>query len=624
MTDLDRAWIQSLRSPPRISPPQSESVRRRSTGTLTHPRTKSPVSSPRRRLVSPTRHKRSSIAKLPIEATAPCRSICCTWKTTQPLPDFGLERGECMAQLRANCYQVDLNNEIPAAELHYSLYKAEIPRIDKLLAAVSANLKRRNSPSASRTSVITSTGCRRVCCSSTVPAKAGFGEELRLQRLLKALKQQYKDVEFYLKFKRGLTAPIRKLSPELLSLVFTFVIPTPDVLMSGLSDAPLKLAQVCNYWRLLVTSESRLWASLSIRLPMDDPQRLRSKVTYYFQHSKQQPLNICVVRCPISPLLMACLMTASQRWRHLTLKLSSSLLVILDEIFERVPLLASLDIQQCDLTRDASQLVSGFAVAPALRRLSFTVQSGHIWPARLNLPWVQLTSLTLTSISITTFTECIANCAQLLYFDAMVSPGLADPDISFLPVPNLPDSPSEGAIRPLRTLLLRGSFCQDILFLVLLSTPPRPLFVFPQLRVLGLDMNGLQPDFYAALARCCRLEMLSIRAWSRAEMPDVIPFLLAVPTLRIMHFRDLHTAMVSPRVFSMPLDVQKPWDDEEEVDVEPVWKTLAELDIERFAVYQDKVLYALLREKQSVEATRLIGLGPHSDLQEELEHLFYK
>ncbi|KAJ7057148.1 hypothetical protein C8F01DRAFT_1153564 [Mycena amicta] len=522
-----------------------------------------------------------------------------------------------MAQLRLNYYEKDLTDDIHRAETLHAAYRKEIPRLDLIYQLQSRRW------SGSRPDG--TTGCRHVRYNATLSLDPGSREEVRLQRLLTMFLWRSKEVEYYLKIKRSLAAPIRRLSPELLCLVFSFVVPSPHPIWVAMGETPnsaIDLAHVCTHWRALVLEDSRLWATLSTG-PTSDSKGLNhiSKAKFYITHSRQQPLAIRMSHWPIDSPLLKVLVGVSERWRFLALNLSSSRLTILDSVVGHVPLLTSLTLHQGDANRDASQLINAFAIAPSLRRLSFAVQRGHIWPARVYLPWAQLTSLTLSPISLTTFTECIANCSQLLYFDASVSTGLADPDISLLPPPRLPDSPKLGARRPLRTLLVRGSFCQDVLLLVLLANPPRPLFVFPHLRCLSLDMNGLQPDLYAALARCCRLEMLAIHAWSRAEMPDVLPFLLAAPTLRIVHFMDHKTAMVAPAVFSSKLELQNPVEDLDADEVEPCWKSLAELDVDKFVSYDVNALYKLLCASQnSIEAARL-QRGAQSDFEEELTHL---
>ncbi|KAF7319360.1 F-box domain-containing protein [Mycena chlorophos] len=589
----------------------------------------------------------------PATAPTPCKNICCG--PTRSLPDFALSRAQSLAQLRANVYEPDLNDEIPRAEAQRAVYEREIPRLRKLVQAVKAEFKARSARRSAKLAATLPTaapGCRKACCDAAFLGTAGGREVLRLGQLIVVLEQRRTEVEYYLSVRRSLAAPIRQLPVEVLILLFSFVVPPPHpvwVPTAETTNGAVRLSHVCACWRGLVFADSTMWTTLSIRnlsghspfyTPTLSLQRRITRAKHYLQRSRHQPLGVSAYHSSVEEPLLKVFMEESERWKFLALRLVGPTLALLDCVAGRVPLLASLTIMQSDSNRDASQLVSGFANAPLLRRVSITVSAAHVWPARIILPWTQLTSLTLSPISIITFTECIKNCAQLLYFEASVSFGLADPDLSLLSPPRLPDWPSLGHRRPLRTLVLRGSFCQDVLFLILLANPPRPLFVLPHLRVLSIDMNGLQPDLYAALARCCRLEMLALRAWSRAEMPDVLPFWLAVPTLRILHFRDHNTAMVSRRVFEVPATPQEPpprpcgydSDDEQEQDedddeVEPAWKSLAELDVEGFEAYNSKELYTLLCAKQAgnVDAVRLqFSTASESDLEDELAHWFYQ
>ncbi|KAJ7216523.1 hypothetical protein GGX14DRAFT_605037, partial [Mycena pura] len=489
-------------------------------------------------------------------------------------------------------------------------------------------------PVASACKTTTTKGCNHACCDLTVRPPRASTEMLRLRRLVKYFQLKAREITQYLNVKRCLLSPIRRLPPELLSMVFAFAVLTPNpvrVLTMSATVTAIRLAHVCNYWRIIMLDTSKLWATILIHY---EPQaggragaqgkRLRvAQVDFHALHAKARQLTIHVCPWHVRRPLLFALMRLSLRWRALTLVVDSVTLDDLDTVARRVPLLASVSIYHDDRTRDGSQMSGAFAHAPALRRFLFHASVGYIWPARIFLPWVQLTSLTLSPISLTTFTECIQHCARLLFFAATVAPAIGDPEV--LPPPQLPEARGAGTRRPLHTLLLWGSICQDALALALLAPPH--FFVFPHLRLLSLNMNGLHPELYSVLARCCRLEMLVIYAWSQAEMEDVLPLLLAAPTLRIVHFRDCRMALVTPRLFTTPLVVPVSEAElegrEAENGTEPRWQSFTELGIEEFASYPDTELHALLRSRHSVEAARLHLDGPY-DAEEELEHLFYK
>ncbi|PPR07872.1 hypothetical protein CVT24_005610 [Panaeolus cyanescens] len=63
---------------------------------------------------------------------------------------------------------------------------------------------------------------------------------------------------------RSLSAPIRRLPPELLSEIFTHCLPPNPFNKPSPLKAPLLLAQVCGFWRDVAIATPQLWASLAM------------------------------------------------------------------------------------------------------------------------------------------------------------------------------------------------------------------------------------------------------------------------------------------------------------------------------------------------------------------------
>ncbi|KAJ7614609.1 hypothetical protein DFH06DRAFT_1344098 [Mycena polygramma] len=172
------------------------------------------------------------------------------------------------------------------------------------------------------------------------------------------------------------------------------------------------------------------------------------------------------------------------------------------------------------------------------RRCRSVYMMHYIWPFSFILPFDQTTSLTLSPISLSVFSECIRNCPRLLYFNAVISPRLGEV------VQQMAELRS-----PLHKLVLQGRGCQEVIV----------THTFPRLLSLAIDLHALHPELCAFLARSSRLEMLSVRASGSLTTENLVALLLATPSLGILHFRDSHTAMVTPR-FHAPLVVPPPDD----------------------------------------------------------------
>jgi hypothetical protein len=170
---------------------------------------------------------------------------------------------------------------------------------------------------------------------------------------------------------------------------------------------------------------------------------------------------------------------------------------------------------------------------------------------------------------------------------------------------------------PLHKLVLQGFRCQEVVV----------AHSFPRLLSLSIDIHSLHPDFFAFLSRSSRLEMLAVRAWSSVTTADTVALLLATPSLRILHFRDSHTAMVTYKfhTFFVPPTPDDPFD-----PVEP--QSLADLNVEKCFAMDDFRVLAWIRwrmehfpwvDPNGIEKARLQIEGVPFDPEAELDYPSY-
>ncbi|KAF8178095.1 hypothetical protein K438DRAFT_1978062 [Mycena galopus ATCC 62051] len=440
-------------------------------------------------------------------------------------------------------------------------------------------------------------------------------EMLRLRRIIRQLQIRVRELSQNLHMKRCLLSPIRRLPPELLQMVFLFAIPNRQWFLTVTQSAmdALRLAQVCSYWRTVALDTSKLWTGVLIRASTRHQSSI-AHLEFYSSHAKASPLTVHCHKIP-GRSFMKKLTSLSHRWSEILLTIGNSPLEELNAVRHKIPLLTSLSLRNL-CGRDGTQTNDAFECAPSLRRVVLTINSGNVWPFSYILPWEQVTSLTLVPISQSVFSECIRNCPQLLYFHAIIR---ARPEELVQPITALPHS-------PLRKLVLQslGVLNLDVL---------RPLS-FPHLQSLGIDrillhpVTGmLQPDLLAFLARSTHLEMLSIRG-ANVTTADLVVLLLAAPSLRMPHFRDWNTVMVTPK-FNVSL-VARALDDP--FDAAPP-QSLAELGVEGCTAYNEVELLRLMKmraerhpsfDPYGIETARLCIEHVPFDGEAELDYLSHR
>ncbi|KAJ6591167.1 hypothetical protein DFH09DRAFT_975531 [Mycena vulgaris] len=606
----DRSWIQSLRaessptlrasnasdkarlsrsfslpnvdrrvSAPPVYPDDRDPRRKRQDAAVPH----SPTSS---------RNRRSDTA---LDLPTKCPNLCC--KSLSSGDSFQSGPKTIARLLLDYHYHVDpeeaarIRQEISRAESQDASYEKEIIRLKRLLAACP--------PPDHKLPVVwpckTPKLCIHACCdTSTLPPRAST-EMLRLRRIVQHLEHRRQSIRRYLHAKRCFLSPIRRLPPELLQTVFSFTVLRDQLDLSfAAAVSPVRLAHVCSYWRAIALDTSKLW--FSILLPFGGIPSI-DHLKFYAAHSKTRLLTIRCCRWP-SPRLLSELVRISHRWRDITLKVGNHTLKELDDVPPQMPMLKSLYIH--NTSAGDMDTHNAFHDAPSLRRVVLTTREGeYIWPSSFVLPWYHITSLTLASISLSVFSEGIMSCPQLLYFHAGVIPW---PDEVIHPMSQLRS--------PLRKLVLQGRRCGEIL----------GAHTFPNL--LSLTIDCWFPETLAFLSGSSHLEMLAVRSCNLTPTVALVALLPATPSLRIMHFNELLTAMVTPRFYTPLLP---PAPDDPFLPLEP--QSLPALGIEGCITFDEAALLAVIHARcpsfdpHGIEKARLEVKGVPFDPEAELAYL---
>ncbi|KAK0450573.1 uncharacterized protein EV420DRAFT_1482775 [Desarmillaria tabescens] len=193
------------------------------------------------------------------------------------------------------------------------------------------------------------------------------------------------EVEEYIKQKKSLLAPIRRLPPELLCTVFKEAIRAEDPTSS------LRIALVCTYWRRLAVSTHSLWSTINLDLQCPFSKSSRDNhgawIPLYLHRSQDEPLQIDfrdsrhndvdLVTWP-SPGFISALFAEARRWREVHISfMHSRPFFFLGEFIKDVtfPRLELLEVTYFGGSNTINAMTSVIHLAPNLRTLSF---KGHL------------------------------------------------------------------------------------------------------------------------------------------------------------------------------------------------------------------------------------------------------
>ncbi|KAJ6592319.1 hypothetical protein DFH09DRAFT_1415389 [Mycena vulgaris] len=198
------------------------------------------------------------------------------------------------------------------------------------------------------------------------------------RRILEAEIQKHEDT----------LSPLRRIPPELLSLVFAFARPAD----SDADPAPWTVSHVSRRWRTIAVSQTALWASVVLDMDKDrttTPFRLET----HLQRSGNMPLVISLVfrqdeYTERDAGLLDVVASYCARWETVRFVGRPLLYSKLARIRGQIPILRDLDVTLNLYDEDEDQPVDIFELAPNLRKA--TVNAGGWRAATIMLPFPQL------------------------------------------------------------------------------------------------------------------------------------------------------------------------------------------------------------------------------------------
>jgi len=209
----------------------------------------------------------------------------------------------------------------------------------------------------------------------------------RLQKAMDHLTNERRRLEGLLNEYRSLTAPIRRIPPEMLSEIFLrCLVDGSDILNVG--EAPLLLSFVCSRWRTVTISTPRLWSTIRVYNPWCTSTTVEMIKTWLLR-SSNSPLTLAIdaeyieddasIRPCVDEIIPHC-----RRWKDVEFHFGASLFSTFNAVAGSLPLLQRLHIDTLDTVYP---FLDTFKVAPMLRDVTFAYNTS---PTSFHLPWQQL------------------------------------------------------------------------------------------------------------------------------------------------------------------------------------------------------------------------------------------
>ncbi|THU98925.1 hypothetical protein K435DRAFT_720292 [Dendrothele bispora CBS 962.96] len=199
---------------------------------------------------------------------------------------------------------------------------------------------------------------------------------------------------------RSLLAPIRRLCPEVLSLIFQFA--CPQTTITAKIDCPLvRVSQVCARWRELARSTPTLWSSfdIDVNASQHDTEVIKSVITTHLELSRNSPLSFSLTSSEQSSRLH-CVVNAiiphSFRWKELELIGPPFILASMSSIKGSLPQLRSLSI---DLVEGDNTRQDLFEMAPRLQALTLRSALRADFLLECVVPYTQIIDFTVEYVS---------------------------------------------------------------------------------------------------------------------------------------------------------------------------------------------------------------------------------
>ncbi|KAK7460494.1 hypothetical protein VKT23_009212 [Stygiomarasmius scandens] len=212
----------------------------------------------------------------------------------------------------------------------------------------------------------------------------------------------------------SLTDHISQVPPELLSEIFLLSV-SGDFDYENTVRKPLLISQISKYWRDVALATPGLWSRLFLKISTYCSRSRMDITETWLIRSAAAPLRVHILWEEESNLLTHPVLDAiiqhSNRWHHVFLFIPISAFPSLNPIKGNLNLLTELSLGCSDFM--GSEIYDMFEFAPRLR----SFECINISPLRFNLPWTQIKTLPVASISLL---ECLVlqkRCPRLSFLN---------------------------------------------------------------------------------------------------------------------------------------------------------------------------------------------------------------
>ncbi|KAJ7280883.1 hypothetical protein C8J57DRAFT_1464252 [Mycena rebaudengoi] len=258
----------------------------------------------------------------------------------------------------------------------------------------------------------------------------------------------------------------------------------------------------------IALSTPRLWRAIKLCPPTMSPTKALDLLRAWVSRSKDCPLSISL-QCSTWQLkvdFIQAIIPHSERWEHIDFMLPIRSLQLIGADF---PLLRSLTLgPTCYAEKfDSLYAISLFSNAPLLKQVTL---SGNFGPFEIQLPWSQLTSISVNWLSPAEYTQILQHSAALREFCCDALRGGARRNV----MPMVP-------LRHLHSLKFGGGFSLQKLLEVFITPALQHLTVSERLFDPIPHVNALILRSHCTLASLHILHTKKVDATYRAAFPSI-------------------------------------------------------------------------------------------------------
>ncbi|KAK0205468.1 hypothetical protein DFS33DRAFT_1328537 [Desarmillaria ectypa] len=239
-------------------------------------------------------------------------------------------------------------------------------------------------------------------------------EILSLQKAMKLAKEKRSRIAHCIVAPLTILSSIRRVPPEILSLIFAWALPTKTYHVFDVKSVPWVLGQVCSRWRAAALSFASLWSTFTLtkypRRASLHPDYLVFLLNSALSRSRHKGLSFHYSphtrRYPHNHLFIQALVRHAFRWSHVTLTGVPEDLV--PHFFPAKGKLLAL--QRLVLGRQSIGFADLFEQAPRLHDVTY--QPPPPQSSTFSFPWSQLTSIAIQD-RFNTVVSVITLCTKL-------------------------------------------------------------------------------------------------------------------------------------------------------------------------------------------------------------------